>query len=53
MKIYMVEVDNMQICMKKNLYILIASKGDNWTFVFSRYTLHIYVDLVMISVTPL
>ena len=48
MKLYMVEVDNMQMCMKKNFSILMASKGDNWTSVFSDYTLH--VDLV--SATP-
>ena len=30
----MVEVHNMLMCMKKNLYFLITSKGDNWTFVF-------------------
>ena len=44
MKLYMIEVYNMQMCMKKNLLILMASKGDNWTFIFCRYTLH--VDLV-------
>ena len=32
------------MCMKKNLYLLMASKGDNWTFVFFCYKLHI--DLV-------
>ena len=36
------------MCIKKNVSILTASKGDNWTFVFSDYTLH--VDLV--STTP-
>ena len=36
------------MCMKKNICILIESKGDNWTFIFCRYTLH--VDLV--SATP-
>ena len=48
MKLYMVEMDNMQMSMMKYLCILMASKGDNWTFVFSDYTLH--VDLV--SATP-
>ena len=37
----------MQLCMKKNLYFLTVSQGDNWTF-FSHYTFHI--DLV--SITP-
>ena len=37
---YMIEVHNMQMCMKKNIYFLIASKGDNWTFIFFCYSLH-------------
>ena len=37
---YMSEVHNMQMCMKKNIYFLIASKGDNWTFIFFCYSLH-------------
>ena len=40
MKLYMIEVDNMQMCMKKNLCFPNAFKGDNWTFVFSHDTLH-------------
>ena len=39
------------MCMKKNLYFLIASKGDNWTFCFSPVThYNVYVDFV--SATP-
>ena len=41
MKLNTVEVDNMQMCMKKNFSILMVSKGDNWTFVFSDHTLHV------------
>ena len=29
---------------RKNIWILIESMGDNWTFIFSHYTLHL--DLV-------
>ena len=48
MKPYMIEVRDMQMCMKKNLYFLKLLREIIGLFVFSRYPIHI--DLV--STTP-